>query len=344
MVELLRKVAAVWLETVQNLCENVPMNKKIKYPAPKNRHFFTVVIGWLIIIGWFSTVRPAEPDVICVTFLSRFGSPGTAAGKFNEPQAIAVDLMGDVYICDTGNNRLQKFTGAGRFIKEAGGFGWGRNQFNQPLDVNAKTTLDVFVADYQNQRILRYDRQLNFISEIDVLTSWPDEFQFSQPLSIAISPQREFFILDDQPPRILKFDTAMRPLVAVDAAAVGRQRLQEPVKMCVANDSWLFISERGSSSILKFDSFGNFINAVSDGILEQPRGVDWTEKGILGVADSGQDAVLFFDESLNPIGAFESGILGIRFTPEDIAFNFPKIYVLDREQAAVLIFTLDLAD
>ena len=294
-------------------------------------------------VGWFSTVGAAEPAAIIATFQYQFGKPGAAAGEFREPQAIAVDLMGDVYICDTGNNRLQKFSAKGKFIKEAGGFGWGRNQFNQPLDVNAKTTLDIFVADCQNQRILRYDRQLNFISEIQVSDSWPAEFQFDRPLSLAISPQREFFILDDKIPQILKFDAAMRPLVALGAVTNSSRRMQEPVKICVADDDWLFISDC-SGSVLKFDSFGNFAGTIGTEILEQPRGIDWSEKGILGVADSGRAVLFFFDAYSRLIGSLKSDDLGFPFTPEDIAFNFPQIYVLDRERSAVLVFTLAFVD
>ncbi|MCK5738062.1 NHL repeat-containing protein [bacterium] len=329
------------MEIVRNLFENMPMKKNMTYLKKKARRFFAVSLGWLIMIGWFSTVEAAEPAAICAVFEKQFGKPGAAAGELRHPQAIAVDLMGDVYICDTGNNRIQKFSGQGTFIKEAGGFGWGRNQFNQPLDVDVSTTLDVFVADYQNQRILRYDRQLNFISEIDVLDSWSAGFQFRQPRSIAISPQREFFILDDETPRILKFDTAMRPMSVMSPVTSGSQRMREPVKICLADDAWLFVSDCGSGTVLKFDYFGNFSATIGAEILEEPVGIDWSERGILGVADSGQDAVLFFDECSNLIGSLKSADLGVLFTPEDIAFNFPKIYVLDREQSVVLIFTLE---
>jgi DNA-binding beta-propeller fold protein YncE len=41
--------------------------------------------------------------------VTAWGSRGTGDGRFNEPSGIAVDGIGNVYVADTGNNRIQKF-------------------------------------------------------------------------------------------------------------------------------------------------------------------------------------------------------------------------------------------
>ena len=41
--------------------------------------------------------------------LLKWGSRGTGPGQFNTPHGIAVDLKGNVYVADRGNNRLQVF-------------------------------------------------------------------------------------------------------------------------------------------------------------------------------------------------------------------------------------------
>jgi DNA-binding beta-propeller fold protein YncE len=43
------------------------------------------------------------------TFLAKRGDVGTADGQFNLPHLLAVDASGNVYVTDTGNNRIQKF-------------------------------------------------------------------------------------------------------------------------------------------------------------------------------------------------------------------------------------------
>ena len=44
------------------------------------------------------------------SFLSEWGSFGTGDGQFNTPRGIAIDPLGDVYVADYLNNRIQKFT------------------------------------------------------------------------------------------------------------------------------------------------------------------------------------------------------------------------------------------
>ena len=45
-----------------------------------------------------------------------FGSQGSNVGQFQSLQAVAVDKDDNIYITDSGNHRLQKFTSNGRFI------------------------------------------------------------------------------------------------------------------------------------------------------------------------------------------------------------------------------------
>ncbi len=43
------------------------------------------------------------------TFISKWGTPGTSEGQFEEPTGIAVDSLGNVYVVDRGNSRIQVF-------------------------------------------------------------------------------------------------------------------------------------------------------------------------------------------------------------------------------------------
>ena len=62
---------------------------------------------------------------------SSFGSAGSGDGQFKEPTGVAVNgsseplvepAAGDVYVLDTGNNRVERFSSAGVFIAA---WGWG---------------------------------------------------------------------------------------------------------------------------------------------------------------------------------------------------------------------------
>lgn len=51
-------------------------------------------------------------------FLRRFGSKGSEFGQFDTPACLAIDQLGNVLVCDTGNGRVQVLTPQGAFITE----------------------------------------------------------------------------------------------------------------------------------------------------------------------------------------------------------------------------------
>ncbi|OLB03108.1 MAG: hypothetical protein AUH21_04260 [Nitrospirae bacterium 13_2_20CM_62_7] len=78
------------------------------------------------------------------------------AGQFRSPWGIAVDGSGDVYVSDTGNQRVQKFDREGNFITQWGGFGNGDGQFNFPYGIAVDARGGVFVVDSGNTRVQQF--------------------------------------------------------------------------------------------------------------------------------------------------------------------------------------------
>ena len=56
-------------------------------------------------------------------FLKQWGKPGTKAGEFNNPHALALDNNGRLYVADRANSRIEIFTQDGQFITEWKQFG-----------------------------------------------------------------------------------------------------------------------------------------------------------------------------------------------------------------------------
>jgi DNA-binding beta-propeller fold protein YncE len=81
------------------------------------------------------------------------GRPGSGGGQFDRPTGVAVDSGGKVYVADTNNHRVQKFTSTGAFLSQLGAFGGGGGQFNQPTGVAVNSDGDIYVLDRGNNRI-----------------------------------------------------------------------------------------------------------------------------------------------------------------------------------------------
>ncbi len=87
-----------------------------------------------------------------------FGKEGTEPGMVKEPAAVAVESAsgseGDVWVADTGNNRIEKFTASGTFVGAYGSSGKESGQFSKPVGIAiSENSKYVYVADSGNNRI-----------------------------------------------------------------------------------------------------------------------------------------------------------------------------------------------
>ncbi len=77
-------------------------------------------------------------------------------GQFRSPWGVAVDESGDIFISDTGNQRIQKFDRDGNFITQWGGFGSQDGQFNFPYGIGADSRGHVYSVDSGNMRVQEF--------------------------------------------------------------------------------------------------------------------------------------------------------------------------------------------
>lgn len=88
----------------------------------------------------------------------QFGRLGTLeAGSFNNPTDLAVDpKSGDIYVVDSGNNRVQRFSADGNYLSEFGQFGSDNGSFNNPWGIAIDASGFVYVSDSQNARVQKF--------------------------------------------------------------------------------------------------------------------------------------------------------------------------------------------
>lgn len=114
-------------------------------------------------------------------------------GTFQDPAGIAVNAYGIVYLADTGNHRIQVFTGDGVFLRQWGSYGRLPGQFKSPTGVAVDASLNVYVVDSGNARIQKFDSQGRF------LTEWSSCGGFGacpDPYAITVGPDGGIAVLD----------------------------------------------------------------------------------------------------------------------------------------------------
>jgi sugar lactone lactonase YvrE len=81
---------------------------------------------------------------------------GYEGGEELGPYGIACDSQGNVYVSDTYNHRILKFSSDGEFIKMYGSYGHDGDQFAYPKGIYIDNEDNLYVADYGNHRIMRF--------------------------------------------------------------------------------------------------------------------------------------------------------------------------------------------
>jgi sugar lactone lactonase YvrE len=119
------------------------------------------------------------------------------------PTGVAIDGSGNVYVVDSDNNRIQKFTGTGSFVTKWGVSGSGDGQFNSPSGIALDASGNVFVADSYNHRIQKFSNTGGFLAACG--TFGAGNGQFNEPWGVAADGGGNVYIADTFNSRIQKF-------------------------------------------------------------------------------------------------------------------------------------------
>jgi hypothetical protein len=157
--------------------------------------------------GW--GVRTGAQRFETCTSSCRRGISGSGNGQFNDPYALAIDSSDNVYVADTFNNRIQKFSSSGAFIRTWGGPGSANGKFNFPAGIATDSSDNVYVTELNNNRIQKFNSSGAFLAKWGSYGA--GNGQFDGPSGIAINPSRDVYVGDAGNDRIQKFHLGTTP-------------------------------------------------------------------------------------------------------------------------------------
>ncbi len=247
------------------------------------------------------------------TLLNQWGSfadilQGDAPiGTFNEPWGVAVGPDGSVYVTDTWNHRVQKFTSDGKPVKTWGQYGQpviedpaSASSFWGPRGIAVDSRGQVFVADTGNKRIVIFDKDGNYLTEFG--TAGFDPGQFDEPVGVAVSPNGTVYVTDTWNQRVQAFvrnETGdfYIPTIQWDVKAWFGQSLDNKPFIAVGSNEHVFITDPEGYRIIEFTPSGEFVRTwgtfgsgpaeigLAAGIAVDPQGFVW-------VTDAGNNRIL----------------------------------------------------
>lgn len=234
--------------------------------------------------------------------VSKGAAPG---GTLNQPWGVAVAPDGSVFVTDTWNHRIQKFTADGQFIKMWGSLGQSDSpdSFYGPRGIAIDAAGHLYIADTGNKRIAIYDKDGNYLAQFG--SAGIDPGQFDEPVGVSLDSAGRVYVTDTWNQRVQVFtpDPA-NPLTfqpSLDWAISGwyGQSLDNKPFLAVDANQHVFVVDPEAGRVLEFDTQGIFIQTwgevgtgaenigLGGGIAVAPDGSVW-------LADPGNNRIMKF--------------------------------------------------
>jgi len=190
-------------------------------------------------------------------FIGEFGAFADAQGdaqafpgSFWGPRDIVLDSDGNVFVADTGNKRIQKFTADGKFLGSWGGSGIEPGHFEEPTGLAIDTSGNIYVADAWNQRVQVFDANFAPVTQWSVV-GWDTQNVLNKPF-IAVDSNQRVFISDPENYRVIVYDSTGKILFAFGQFGQDVQSFKLPLDVNIATDGSLFALDSGNNRVMKF--------------------------------------------------------------------------------------------
>lgn len=293
-----------------------------------------------------------------------FGSQGTAEGQLQNPRGITVGPQGFVYVADTGNHRIQKFTAEGEFVAA-----WGQQSspeteadvargFNEPWDVTVAPDGSIYVADTWNHRVQKLDADGNPIAAWGRFGQYSPDNQagsgaFYGPRGLAVGPEGRIYVADTGNKRVQVFEPNGAYAFEWGGAGTAEGYLDEPVGIAIDSDNQVFVADTWNRRVQVFAPDGTFlrqwpIEGWDAGIAEEKPYLAVDAENHVYVTDPGNYRVLVFDDRgayLTSFGQYGTDERSFALPTGIAVAKDGTIYVTDAHAHRVLIFDpLELED
>ena len=254
-----------------------------------------------------SASKPTEevepPDPV-PTFAISFGSNGAGDGQFKSPADVAVDAVGNLWVVDKANNRIQKFNSKGEYQSKFGTFGTGNGQLSGPAGVAIDAQGNIWVADSGNRRVQKFNSKGEYQSQFGSQGSGNGQFSSWGPKGIGIDAQGNIWV-SDYSGRIQKFN-AKGEFVKV----VGSGQFGESAGLGIGGGK-VWVGDWTNNRLSVFSEAGEYLFKVGSsgtgpGQFSHPDAVDVDSQGNVWVADQSNHRVQQLDQQGKYVAQFGS--------------------------------------
>lgn len=262
---------------------------------------------------YFSTVQPgsitgtltAGGPRLRSRLVTSIGLSGPTGARLSGPRAVATDSRGNMYVADTLNHRVVRFSPKGAFLGSFGSTGTASGQFSQrdsPQGLAVGPDGNVYVADTWNQRIEVFSRSGKFLRQWGGGAIGSANGQFYGPRSLAVAPNGKVYVADTGNKRVQVFSPTGRFLFAFGSAGTEDSQFNEPSAVAVSRTGEVYVADFWNQRVQVFTGSGRFIRSW--------RVADWTpnsyDEPYLAVSPTGE-RVFVADPAMQQVQEYTAG-------------------------------------
>ncbi len=271
------------------------------------------------------TIRKVTPGGVVTTVAGSAGLPGSTNGvgslaRFKNPNAVAVDSTGILYVADYGNHTIRRIALDGTVTTLAGVVGApgmvnglaASAKFYYPCSLVVGTDGTVYVADTTNNQIrtIRNGYVATLAgSSLGYMDGYGTMAQFSRPTGITIDSANNLYIADASNSVIRKIDPyGLVSTLAGNASATGSTdgtgttaQFNYPYTLAVGPSGDVFVNDSGNQVIRRVTPLGKVTTVAGTlGLWQwQPGPLPGNAGNILGIAVSAAgDIVLAINDAI----------------------------------------------
>jgi DNA-binding beta-propeller fold protein YncE len=193
-----------------------------------------------------------EPNTIDYQFLYKFGGKGSEDGQLISPHSIDIDKDGYVYVTDTGNDRIQKYSPNGKFIQSYGTKGSTEGKFLEPHGIVFDSNNTMYVTDMKNSRVQVFDKDFNFIRQWGSFGTGPGQFSGTIPGIDYYEKEDLVFVDDKRSTNFQVFDENGKSISKYGSKGKQDGQFNRPEDIAIDPEGKVFVADTGNSRIQVF--------------------------------------------------------------------------------------------
>jgi tripartite motif-containing protein 71 len=250
-------------------------------------------------------------------YVTKWGSNGVGDSQFDYAYGICLDSLGNVYVADTVNHRIQKFTSTGTFVWKKGANGGdgssgeGDGEFDCPWGLVVFDN-KLYVCEYGNSRIQILDLDGNYLTKWST-DDYVEDVLYS-PSYIYPDSLGNLYVTDQDDCNVQVFDSSGAFLRFIGAPGSGDGELDCPYGIVLDSSNNIYVADYDNIRVQKLANDGTYLMTLAGkigtgngtGEIMEPWGLRIDSLDNIYIADESWDSdrIQKFDSSGNYIKTF----------------------------------------